>query len=120
MKPQYPHSRSILFIQIIIVLLFIGLTSFLVFSFPPDYQIKIYQYNLSIYYPFFTSFFLLIYTLTFTIIRSKKHAFLTSLFCVSYTLLRLNKITHPLFLILLLALFLIIEFLFSKNRNTQS
>jgi hypothetical protein len=85
----------------------------------PSYEMSFMGFRLSIIVPFFIVIFLLIYCLGRLIIKSKKHALIIALFVVSYLLFRLNGLTHPLFLILLLALFLVVEFLFSQHENSN-
>jgi hypothetical protein len=65
-------------------------------------------------------FFLLLTVFLFSagsyIFKSKKHGILIAIFVITYLLFRLNNLTHPFFLILLLALFFTLEMLVS-NRN---
>lgn len=124
MKLKYFHKRnlSLKFLPrrqagIPFIILFSVITCFLIFYFPPTYQISIQHYNFSILYPFFVSIFFLLFFTGVFILRSKKHGFFIGLFAVSYLLLRLNNLTHPLFVFLLIALFLVTEFLFAQSND---
>jgi hypothetical protein len=52
-------------------------------------------------------------------LKSKKHGLFLGFFVVLYLIFRLNNLTHPLFLILLIALFLVVEFLFAQHNNKE-
>lgn len=125
MKLRYFHKRnlSLKFLPrrqagILFILLFFITTCFIIFYFPPTYQISIKQYNFSVLYLFFASLFFLLFFTGVFVLRSKKHGFFIGLFAISYLLLRINNLTHPLFLFLLIALFLVMEFLFTRPNGT--
>ena len=124
MKLKYFHKRNLSLKllprrrrSILFILLFFVSTCFLIFYFPPNYQMSIQQYSFSILYLFFASLFLFLFFTGVFVLRSKKHGFFIGLFAVSYLLLRMNNLTHPLFLFLLLALFLVTEFLFARPKD---
>ena len=114
---KYFYKRNLSLKYLIYSLFFFVATVALIIYFPPTYQIPIMRFRLSIMTPFFITFFLLLYFLGRLVLKSKKHALIITLFVVSYLLFRLNNLTHPLFLILLLALFLVAEFLFTQHDN---
>ena len=65
-------------------------------------------------------FFLLAITLfSFVsyLFKSIKHGSLAAAFVIGYLLFRINGLTHPLFLILLIALFLTLELLFANKKE---
>lgn len=111
------YKRGLSLKYFIYSLLFFAVTVALIVYFPPSYELPVMGFRLSIVVPFFIILFLFIYCLGRLIIRSKKHAIIIGLFVVSYLLFRLNGLTHPLFLILLIALFLVIEFLFTRRDH---
>ncbi len=64
---------------------------------------------------FFPLLFIFLFSLLSFLYRKKTHGVLGGCFLVSYLLLRLGGFTHPLFLLILLALLLILELLFAKK-----
>lgn len=56
------------------------------------------------------------FCLPFYIFKSKKHGILVSLFVITYLFFRLGGLTHPLFLIILIGLFLTLELLFTSKH----
>lgn len=99
------------------ILIFLITSSLIIFYFPPTFQIHTFQYQFSILYPFIASLFCFLYFLALIILKSKKRGFLIALFVVVYLLFRLNKLNDPIFLILLIALFLVIEFIFPRKQT---
>ena len=116
-KTKYFYKRNFSLKYLIYSLFFLAATVVLIIYFPPTYQASIMHFRLSIMIPFFIVFFLLFYFLGMLLLRSKKHALIIASFFVFYFLFRLNNLTHPLFLILMLALFLVAEFLFTQHDN---
>ncbi|GIW61345.1 MAG: hypothetical protein KatS3mg089_0197 [Patescibacteria group bacterium] len=51
------------------------------------------------------------------LLKSRKHGILLSIFTVIYFVFRANNLTHPFFFLLLLALFLTLELLFTSKRE---
>lgn len=100
-----------------LILLFLLSTFLIIFYFPPTYRVSIQQYNFSILYLFFASFFFFIFFTGVFIFRSKKHGFFISLFAMLYLLLLLNNLTHPIFAFLLIAIFLVVEFFFYSSKH---
>jgi hypothetical protein len=95
----------------------------LVYFFPPNQQLSIPNlpagkagFQFSILYFFLLLFYLLLFSsITYTF-KSKTHGVLISSFVILYLLFRLNGLTHPFFLLLLFALFITLELLFSYRR----
>src|SRR3972149_8387684 len=87
---------------------------YLIWNFPPSFQFSI--FNFSILPLFFTLFFLFIYFLFSFILANKRRGFLIGLFAIIFLFLRLNYLTEPFFLILLLILFGSVELLFAKRK----
>lgn len=126
MKLKYFYKRRftsklsfIPFFKIVFALFSLAASILLVFYFPPTYQISIQQYHFPILYLFFISLFSFLFFIIAIILRSKKHGFFIGLFVVTYLIFRLNDLTHPLFVFLLIALFLVTEFLFTGHNDKQ-
>lgn len=87
--------------------------------FPPSYILDLSNFKIPIIYLFLITLFSFSYFAVMLISRSHKHSILVALFIVAYLLFRLNNLTHPLFLFLLIALFLTLELLFSKFNDKK-
>jgi hypothetical protein len=114
---NYFHKINFPLKHFIYTLLFLASTVALIIYLPPTYQISIIYLKVPIIIPFFIIIFLLFYSLGMLLFGRKKHALIIASFVVLYLLFRLNNLTQPLFLILLLALFLVAEFLFTRRDN---
>ncbi len=102
-------------------LLFVALASFLVllsliFMTSPTQTIYLGSIGFSIQLLFFLLLDIFLFSSINFAFNSRIHGVLGSLFVVSYLLFRLNNLTHPFVLILLLALFLTIELVFTKQH----
>lgn len=102
--------------------LFLGLVALsglvlLVIMFPPTVSLTVGPLQLSITLLFFALVGSTVFGLTTFVTNRKKHGLLLSLFIMSYLWLRLNSLFHPLFLILLIALFLTLELLFTAKEE---
>ncbi|OGH08084.1 MAG: hypothetical protein A2171_01270 [Candidatus Levybacteria bacterium RBG_13_35_9] len=89
---------------------------YLVLSFPPTYQFQIADFKLQILYPALILLFSFLYFLFSFLFANNRRGLFVGLFATIYLILRLNNLTHPLFLILLLILFISLE-LFYLNRK---
>lgn len=69
---------------------------------------------------FFVLLALFLFCIGTYIFKSKKHGVLIALFVIIYLLFRLNHLTHPFFLVLLLALFFTLEMLVSSKNGSQN
>jgi hypothetical protein len=90
---------------------------FVVFMLPPSFVIDLSGIKLSVV-PFlflFTGIF--VFSVVTYIFGNAKHGILASLFVLIYFWLRLNKLFHPMFTLLLVALFLTLELLFSARKE---
>lgn len=119
-----------------LILLLIGIISFvalacLIYFFPPNITISI-SAVLSNLPPILTQFIkiptLLLFFLVLTIFlfslgtyifKSKTHGVLIAGLVIIYLIFRLNQLTHPFFLIMLLALFFTLEMLVSSRGNSK-
>jgi hypothetical protein len=101
--------------------LFLSITAlpiigFLVYNFPPDLKMEIGNWKLEIMYLFLPLLFLFIFSLTTYFSKNTKHGLLLGLFVVSLLTFRMSNLTHPFFLLLLAAFFLMLELLFSYRK----
>lgn len=87
-----------------------------IFCIPPSTQFAIIGYVVPSYTFFLFLLFGFLLTSGMYLFRSKVHGLLISLFVICYLLLRLNGLTHPLFLILLTAIFLSLELMVSYRK----
>ena len=109
------QKRNILFFSLFL-LSSISLL-YLIFYQPPNLQIHLMTLSLSILLFFFVALFCFLLSLGSLALRSTKHGILLGLFAVSYLIMRLNSLTHPFFLLLLLGIFLALELLFIGRRK---
>lgn len=95
-----------------------AMLGFTVYFFPPDYSVVPFQLpvQIPIVYFFYTLLFLGFFTLGSFIFKSKVHGVLIALVVIAYLLFRQNDLTHPFFALLLAALFLVLELLFSYKK----
>src|SRR6266700_3243747 len=104
-------KRSWIFLVVSII---VGVLSILAILFiSPDYSLSMGDLHLSIVYPFLLILFLFLFFATSYIINSKIHGVLLASFVVCYLLFRLNNLTHPLFLLLLVGICIVFELFFS-------
>lgn len=89
------------------------LESVLVYAFPPDTS----TFPISLIPIFLFLLFCFLFFLTTYLFKNRIHGLLLGLFVVMVLIFRLNGITHPFFSILLFALFLTIEVLFSLDKK---
>lgn len=115
LNPFKSFSKKIFLINFLLALFFITSASSIIILFPPDYAISIYSMNFPIIGLLYTAMFLAIYFLLNSLFPNKKHGLLIALFTVIYLIFRAYNLRDPLFLLLLLALFLTSEFLFSGS-----
>lgn len=116
MKFKYPIRIKADMRLVPFVLIFFIITLMQIIYFPPNYLITIYQFPISIIYIFLISLFLFFYLLGIFLLKSKKHGILAGSFVIIYLVFRLNNLKEPFFLYLLLALFLVLEFLFTGHK----
>jgi hypothetical protein len=108
-KRKRPLHLLVLSILTFIVLVFVF------FFIPPSSAIQI-GIPINILLFVFPLLFILFYSLLSFLFRKKSHGVIVGALLVLYLLLRLGGFTHPLFFLILLALLLILELLFSKEK----
>jgi hypothetical protein len=109
------HKRS--FVAAGFFLVFLSLLGYLVYKVPPGYMIQLLSIGIPILYVFFFLLFATCFYLGAFITKSNKHGILFALLVCIYLVFRINNLTHPLFGVLLVALFLILELLFRYNKR---
>lgn len=113
------HKKNKVIAKVLLLIAFFIIISFQILYIPPTYQIHFLQFRLPILYVFFISvfgFLLFLGELTF---NNKKHGLFLGLFVVFYLNFRLFNLNHPLFLFLLIGLFLIVELIFAQFNSTK-
>lgn len=106
------RSWKLLFVS---MLAFVGLV-YLIWGVDPEQTVLVLSYPLSIFPLFFISLFLFLFGITSFLFKSKVHGILIAMIIVAYLLFRQNDLTHPFFAILLLALLLVLELMFTYRK----
>lgn len=101
---------------IISILSFLTLIA-LITSFSPYQSLSLKFASISIVNIFYIVLALFLFSLSTFILKSKKHGILISIFVVTYFIFRASNLTHPFFFLLLMALFLTLELLFTSKRE---
>lgn len=102
------RSLPLLLLSILALIVII----FVIFFIPPTYAVSLVRIHINILFFFLPLLFIFTYSLLSFLFQKKTHGILAGTFLVLYLLLRLGGFTHPLFLLILLALLLILELLF--------
>jgi len=97
-------------------IIFTGLFIIVVMYFSPKSNITLMNVRFSSLIPFLFFLFCMLFSWITLITKSKAHGILIACFFVIYLLFRLNRLTDPFFLILLLALFVTLELFISNKR----
>jgi len=125
------HHQRPLVLLITAIISFLALCCFVYFV-SPTKEITLpgsltdlpFSFDRFLHIPPISIFFVLIALFLFSagsyLLKSKAHGILIAGFVVIYLLFRLNHLTHPFFLILLLALFFVLELLVSSKNNAKS
>ena len=102
-------------------LLTLGIFSFillalLIYFVPPATSYTIYSLHLSVILGFFLLLFIFLFAVSSYLFKSKIHGILIATLAITYLIFRQNDLTHPFFALLLLALFLVLELLFTYRK----
>ena len=102
--------------------LIIGIFSLIVLTYvilavPPTQTLLLNQLNISVIYLTFFLLGLSVFGIISYIFKSTKHGILATLLLLAFFWLRLNKFLHPMFTILLFALFLTLELLITAKKE---
>jgi len=104
------------FIFLPLSVLFLASTAYLFFKVSPDYRFAFLNIRIPILPFFFVSLFAFIFSLLAFVSRSKLQGLIFSSLIVFYLFLRYLELTSPLFLGLVLALFVTIELFLYKQK----
>ncbi len=110
------NNRKRPFKVLLISLLFLFTLLYLVFNFPPSYKFQIASYQLPITTIFFMVLTIFFSTLFIFIFKNTRRGVLMGIFLTSYVYIRYLELTHPLFFIALIGIFLALELVFTKKQ----
>lgn len=91
------------------------LLTLIIIFIPPSFRLTAPFFSLSIISIALPLVFLLFFAIGTLLFKTRMHGLLLSLFIVSYLLLRLNELNHPIFFVLLAAFFIALEFYFDQS-----
>lgn len=111
------HRKKRPFKLLILTLLSAGALYYIAVNFPPNYQLLITNYKIPIVYVFFLLFFLFSSTFFAFFLNYIRRGFFLGAAVTTYLLLRYLNLTHPLFALGLLAIFLALELVFTKKHQ---
>lgn len=104
------------FIYLLLFILFSIITSYMIYNFPPNHIFKVINIGIPIFPFFLTSVSICVFSLfTFILIR-KLQGFLFSAFILFYIFLRLLGLTHFIFAILIISLFITAQIFILKKK----
>lgn len=109
------RKRPLKFLLTAIVLLFALI--YLIITISPSQPLILLSLQIPSVIPFLLLITLLVFSIARYILNNKIHGFLIAIFTLSYLLLRINHLTHPFFLIILIGLFITLDLLFSRQRQ---
>lgn len=89
---------------------------YIILNFAPDKSFNILNFSFSPILIFLVLVFISIYELFSFTFNDQRQGFLVSFFATLYLILRLNRLIHPFFLILIVAIFITLELLFRKRK----
>jgi hypothetical protein len=112
--PNNSRTHSFLLVTLSIVSMF-ALGS-LVYFVPPTFKLTLGTLQIPIIFLFFLLLFVFLFAIGSFLFKSKIHGILIALLAIVYLVFRLNNLTHPFFAVLLLALFLVLELLFTYRK----
>lgn len=92
-----------------------GILIFFIINFGPDKNMKILNLDIPTIPLFFILFFAGAYEF-FKFLLNQQRGLLIAFFLTLYLILRLNNLTHPIFAILIVALFITFELLFKRRK----
>ena len=98
---------------------FLFLLISVIYFLPPTFTVLLGSFQISIKIFFLTLVLLFLYSVLRIFISRTFHVCLISLFIVTLAIFIMNRLTHPLFFVLLLALFLILEIIFYSRKKIK-
>jgi len=106
-------QRSFIFLGLSILLFILLIV--LIFFFSPSYHIQLLSLSIPLIPIFLLILFFFLFSLISFLFKNTVQAWLIAGLGTSILIFRLTELTHPLFLILSIALFVILELLFMKR-----
>ncbi|PIP74445.1 MAG: hypothetical protein CO135_02700 [Candidatus Levybacteria bacterium CG_4_9_14_3_um_filter_35_16] len=103
-------------IPFLISLIFLGITTYIIVNYPPTLSFSILNYKFSIFYILFVSLFLFVTCFVAYFLKNLRRGFFTALFVAGFLLLNFYKLGQPIFIILLITIFVVLELLFTKSK----
>jgi len=104
------------YLYLLLAILFAITTGYIFINFPPYHKFTIANFGIPILPIFFTSLGLLIFSLSTFLFIQKYHGVVITLLFSGYMLMRLIGLTHWLFFVLILGLFITIELFILKRK----
>ena len=104
------------FFYLLLAILFGILTAYILINFPPSYKISVYMLSIPIVPIFIISLAGSIFCIFTFIFKRKLQGIIFSVFVILYLILRLLGLTHWIFLVLILALFITTELFVLKKK----
>ena len=101
---------------LIVGLIELAAIAYLVLNISPDKNLSLFNIAISSVFTLFVLLSSSLFFLVSFILNDQRQGFLISFFATLYLILRLNRLTHPLFLILIIAIFVTLELLFKKRK----
>lgn len=113
-KPIARRRRN--FLYFLLAILFAIITGYIFLSFAPDQKIQIQKMGIPILPFFLISFFILLYSILRFIFIYASHAFSFSIIFMAFLIFRIFGLTHWIFTLLFLSLFVSLEYLLAKKK----
>lgn len=104
------------YIYLLLAILFAILTGYIFLNFPPEFKFQFLNLKISIIPFFFISFSIFIFSLTTFLFIQRLHGILFVIFILGYISMRLVGLTHWIFLLLVVALFITAELFIIKKK----
>jgi hypothetical protein len=118
-KPEKPRPiarKRFNFFYLLLSILFAITTIYLFLNFPPSYKISIYKFSMPIIPVFMASLATFIFCIFTFIFKRKTQGIIFAVFTIVYLIIRLLGLTHWIFLVLILALFITTELFILKKK----
>lgn len=103
-------------LSLLISLIFLGISIYIIVSYPPTFSLNIMNQELSILYIFLSLFFLFTAYFFAFVFKNTRRGLFMALFLISFLLLNYHKLGQPVFVILLIAIFVALELLFARRK----
>lgn len=108
--------RKKLWYLLVISIASVALLLYLVISYPPTYAFNLSGFSIIIFPLVFLSLIIFLWSLTSFIFANKTQGVLIATLTVIYLILRMNKLNQLFFLIMLLIIFAVFEFLLFRKK----